>query len=153
MILDSLARCAEYIALHPLFPAAFDYLKAFDPNTPDGKYEIDGKRLYAMVQRYTTAPEEAKAWEAHQVYGDIQFIVSGREKILYAPVGELQSAAPYNEVKDVEKYTNEGVKNVTAAVIPAGFFGIYLPQDGHKPGCMVDGPEPIVKVVIKFKVR
>ena len=153
MILDSLAHSAQYLSLHPLFPAAFDYLKAFDPSTPDGKYEIDGKRLYAMVQRYETAPEAAKAWEAHRVYADIQYIAAGREKILYAPVEELQSAAPYNEAKDVEKYTNEGVRNVSASVIPAGFFGIYLPQDGHKPGIMVgQGGEPIVKVVIKVQL-
>ena len=153
MILDSLAHSAHYLSLHPLFPAAFDYLKAFDPNTPDGKYEIVGKRLYAMVQRYDTAPEAAKAWESHRVYADIQYIVAGREKILYAPVDELQSAGPYNPEKDVEKYTNEGVRNVTASVIPAGFFAVYLPQDGHKPGVMAgDVAEPIIKVVLKVQV-
>jgi len=153
MILDSLAHCSHCLPLHPLFPAAFDYLKQFNPNTPDGKYEIEGKRLYAMVQRYDTAPEEAKAWEAHRVYADIQYIVAGREKILYAPVEELQSTAPYNEAKDVEKYTNEGVKNVSSSVVPAGFFAIYLPQDGHKPGVMAgQGAEPVVKVVIKVQI-
>ena len=153
MILDSLAQCAHYLPLHPLFPAAFDYLKQFDPNTPDGRYEIDGKRLYAMVQRYETAPEEAKTWESHRAYADIQYIVAGREKILCAPVEELQSAVPYNEAKDVEKYTNEGVRNISASVLPAGFFGIYLPQDGHKPGIMAgEGGEPVVKVVLKVQV-
>ena len=153
MILDSLAHCADYTSMHPLFPAAFDYLKQFDPNTPDGKYEIDGKRLYAVVQRYDTAPEETKAWEAHRVYADIQYIVAGREKIIYAPVEELQSTTGYNDVKDVEKYDGSGVKYPVATVIPAGFFGIYLPQDGHRPGIMVDAPEPIVKVVIKLRIK
>ena len=153
MILDSLNHCAQYASLHPLFPAAFEYLKSFDPNTPDGKYEIDGKRLYAAVQRYETAPEETKAWEAHQVYADIQFIVAGREKIIYAPVEELTSTTPYNEVKDVEKYSGASVKNASPTVIPAGHFAVYLPQDGHRPGCMVGGPEPIVKVVIKVQLK
>ena len=153
MILDSLTHCADYVTLHPLFPAAFEYLKKFDPNTPDGKYEINGKRLYAAVQRYDTAPEETKTWEAHRVYADIQFIVAGREKILYAPVEELQSATPYNDARDVEKYNGETVKNVAVTIIPAGFFAVYLPQDGHKPGCMVDHPEPIVKVVIKVQLK
>jgi len=153
MILDYLTHCADYAALHPLFPVAFEYLKNFDPNTPDGKYEIDGKRLYAAVQRYDTAPEETKTWEAHRVYADIQFIVAGREKILYAPVKELQSATPYNQAKDVEKYSGENVRNAAATIVPAGFFAVYLPQDGHKPGCMVDQPEPIVKVVIKVQLK
>ncbi len=149
MILDSLAHCANYLPLHPLFPAAFDYLKKFDPCTPDGKHEIDGKRLFALVQRYDTVPEEAKAWEAHRLYADIQYIVSGRERILHAPVEELQSSLPYDAAKDLEKFRNTGVKTVSSGVIPAGSFGIYLPQDAHKPGVMVDGPEPVLKVVIK----
>ena len=153
MILDSLAQCADTAPLHPLFPAAFDYLKRFDPNTPDGKYEIEGKRLYAVVQRYETAPEETKTWESHQVYADIQYVVSGREKILYAPVGELDSTGPYNPEKDVEKYDGTRVQNPTAMLVPAGYFAVYLPQDGHKPGCAVEGPEPVVKVVLKIRVR
>ena len=153
MILDSLAHAATYAPLHPLFPAAFDYLKNFDPATPDGKYEIDGTRLYASVQRYDTAPEDTKSWEAHRVYGDIQYIVSGREKIFYAPVGELISSIPYNDAKDVEKYTAENAQNIAPHILPAGYFGVYLPQDGHKPGCAVDVPEPVVKVVIKVRLQ
>ena len=154
MIQDCLDHCADYAALHPLFPAAFDYLKQFDPNTPDGKYEIEGQRLYASVQRYETAPEESKAWETHQVYADIQFIASGRERILYAPVESFQPTTPYNPAKDVQKYDGAGVSNVTSMVIPAGSFAVYLPQDGHKPGCQAsDRPEPVVKVVIKVRLK
>ena len=151
MIIDSLAHSADYAGIHPLFPAAFDYLRSFDPATPDGKYEIDGKRLYAMVQRYETAPETSKTWEAHRIYADIQYIVSGREKIFYSPVDQLQSSTPYNGEKDVEKYT--GPADAAADVLPAGHFAVYLPQDGHKPGCMVDQPEPVVKVVIKIRLK
>lgn len=153
MIQDRLDHCAQYTALHPLFPAAFDYLKQFDPNTPDGKYEIAGPSLYASVQRYETAPEESKAWETHQVYADIQYIVSGREKILYTPAEDFQPTTPYNPAKDVQKYDGAGVQNVTAMVIPAGSFAVYLPQDGHKPGCIAgDEAEPVVKVVIKVRL-
>ena len=154
MIQDRLDHCADYAALHPLFPAAFDYLKNFDPNTPDGKYEIEGQRLFASVQRYETAPEATKAWETHQVYADIQFIASGREKILYSPAEAFQPTTPYNPAKDVQKYDGAGVNHVTAMVIPAGSFAVYLPQDGHKPGCQVgETPEPVVKVVIKVRLK
>jgi len=153
MIQDSLVHSAQYAALHPLFPAAFEYLKNFDPNTPDGKYEIEGQRLYASVQRYETAPEASKAWETHQVYADIQFIASGREKILYTPAQDFQPTTPYNPAKDVQKYDGAGVKSVTSMVIPAGSFAVYLPQDGHKPGCQVgNDAEPVVKVVIKVRL-
>jgi biofilm protein TabA len=152
MIIDSLANAASYANLSPLFAAGFEYLRQFDPNTPDGKYEIDGKKLFASVQRYTTAPEDQKAWEAHRVYADIQYMVAGREKIFYTPVGNLTVSVPYNDAKDVEKYANDLKGAAAGVVLSAGEFGIYLPQDGHKPGCFVDAPEPIVKVVVKVQV-
>ena len=153
MILDTLNHAGNYTALHPLFPAAFDYLRQFDPNTLDGKYEIDGDRLYAVVQRYETAPDEARIWEAHRVYADIQFMVSGRERMIHAPVEELRTGAPYNEAKDVRKYDDEHVRNATSVIVGGGSFCVFLPQDGHKPGCMVDRPEAVVKVVIKVKLK
>lgn len=153
MIIDSLSHSADYLGLHPLFPAAFEYLRHFDPATPDGKYELDGKRLYAMVQRYDTAPEAAKAWEAHRVYADIQYIVSGREKIGYAPVEELESSIAYNDLKDMEKFTGEKAIHAVMNLLSAGNFAVYLPQDGHKPGCAVEQPEPVVKVVIKVRLK
>ena len=51
MIQDQLVQSAHYEGLHPSFPQAFAWLKAFDPQTPDGKYEIAGPALTAGVQR------------------------------------------------------------------------------------------------------
>jgi YhcH/YjgK/YiaL family protein len=152
MILDSLAHSAQYAAIHPLFPQAFDYLRQFDAATPDGKYELDDKQLYAVVQRYETAPKEAKKWEAHRVYADIQYIVSGTEQIFYAPTPTLQTSVPYNDTKDVELFAPDSVKNASSLIIPGGFFGVFFPQDAHQPGCFVNQPEQILKVVIKVRI-
>jgi len=153
MILDNLAHSDIYLPLHPLFSAAFAYLKAFDPATPDGKYLIDGDRLYAAVQRYTTAPADTKAWETHQVYADIQYIVSGSERLFYAPAEVLPVGTPYNDAKDVQKYGTGVIPNAADTVLSAGEFAIYLPHDGHKPGCIVEAPEAIVKVVLKVRLN
>jgi YhcH/YjgK/YiaL family protein len=153
MILDTLAHSDSYLAVHPLFSAAFAYLKAFDPATPDGKYPIDGQRLYAAVQRYNTAQADTKAWETHQVYADIQYIVSGSERLFYAPAETLPEGTPYNDVKDVQKYGTGTIPNAASTILSAGEFAIYLPHDGHKPGCIVECPEPIVKVVLKVRLK
>lgn len=151
MILDTLANSADYAGMHSLLPAAFDYLRRFDPATPDGRYPLDGDRLYAMVQRYGTAPEETRAWETHRVYADIQFMVVGQESMIYAPAANLSVGTPYNEAKDVQKYGTGQAKDSTSLLVAAGSFCIFLPQDGHKPGCMVAQPEPVVKVVLKLR--
>ena len=153
MILDTLAHGDDYAALHPLFPVAFNYLRQFDPNTVDGKYELDGSRLYAVVQRYETAADETRAWEAHRVYADIQLMISGCERMIWAPLEGLGSGTPYNEAKDVQKFDDAPVKNAIPLVVPAGSFCVFLPQDGHKPGCLMKRPEPVLKVVMKVRLK
>ena len=44
-------------------------LKALEP----GKYEIDGKDVYANVTAYTTIPWAEAKYEAHEHYTDIQY--------------------------------------------------------------------------------
>lgn len=152
MILDSLSHSQHCLSLHPLMQPAFDYLRTFDASTPDGKYEVVGSDLTAAVQRYETAPDEEKVWEAHRVFADIQFLVAGTEKILHAPTEELLTRTPYNEAKDVEKFVAPTSATVSSLVLKAGTFCILYPHDGHKPGCMVGHPSPVVKVVLKLRL-
>ena len=104
MILDQLSASAAYESLHPLFPKAFAYLRGFDVKTADGKYELHGQDLVAIVQRYQTAPSADKLWEAHQVYGDIQVVYQGLEHCGHTDQKTLVVTKPYIAEKDVEKY-------------------------------------------------
>ncbi len=53
--------------------------------------------------------------------------------------------------KDIYFYDNaaEGIK----LTVKKGMFAIFMPQDGHKPGCMLTVPEPIRKAVVKVRVK
>jgi len=157
MILDSLSHASSsyedfYEALHPSFPAAFAWLKAFDPSTPDGKYEIGGPELIAIVQRYTTAPAVEKKWESHRVHGDIQYIVSGTELIGYARRESCVVKTPYLPEKDMEIYESPSASSSTLLTMESGSFAIFLPQDAHQPGVMMEEPSSVLKVVVKFRL-
>ena len=152
MILDQLSASAAYVSLHPLFPQAFAYLRAFDVKTEDGKYELQGQDLVAIVQRYQTAPSADKLWEAHQVYGDIQVVYQGREYCGHADRQTLVVTKPYIAEKDVEKYA--APSSPTALLtLGHGNFAIFHPQDGHQPGVQIGAPGDILKVVIKFRLK
>ncbi len=152
MILDQLSRSAAYESLHPLFPQAFSYLRAFDVNTADGKYELQGQDLVAIVQRYRTAPSADKMWEAHQVYGDIQVVHEGLELCGHADQRSLVVTKPYDAEKDVEKYAAPTSPSALLT-LGRGNFAVFHPQDGHQPGVQIDAPAGILKVVIKFRLR
>jgi YhcH/YjgK/YiaL family protein len=148
MIVDSLANAKLYHALHPRLAAAFDYLASFDAATPDGKYPIDADRVHVLVQSYITKPAAEKKWESHRRYLDVQYIVSGRERITAAPIAALTGATEYNEAKDVINYGGaEG--DASTLYLERGQFAIFLPDDGHRPGVAVDASEDVRKVVVK----
>jgi len=152
MILDQLSASAAYESLHPLFPQAFAYLRAFDVHTADGKYELRGQDLVAIVQRYRTAPSADKMWEAHQVYGDIQVVYQGLEFCGHADQRTLVVTKPYVAEKDVEKYAAP-TGPAALLTLGRGNFAVFHPQDGHQPGVQIDAPAEILKVVIKFRLK
>ena len=50
MIMDTLSNRHLYEPLQRGLRLGFEYLAAFDPATPDGRYPIDGEQVFALVQ-------------------------------------------------------------------------------------------------------
>jgi biofilm protein TabA len=151
MILDTLPLWQRYAAIHPRFAAAFSFLDGVTPATADGRHDIDGDALYALVQRYRTRSAAGMQLEAHRRYIDVQFIARGREVIHWAPLASLSEVTlPYDTTKDA------GLFALPAATVPlrlvAGQFAILFPDDAHAPCCAWDEPEDVLKVVVKVAV-
>lgn len=152
MVFDNIKNCELYYSMHPRFKDAFDFIKkAIKENLDADKYEIDGKELWASVQEYTSKLEtEAKA-EAHKNYIDIQYIVSGTEVIEGFDIDKATPKSDYNDVKDVMFY--EDLADVTKGILNADEYGIFFPNDVHKPGMCLNGKQDTVKkIVVKVKI-
>lgn len=150
MILDSLSRAGLYFSAGPRLAAGLRWLAAFDPETGDGRYELDGDDLFALVQRYDTAPGAEKRFESHRRFADIQFVAAGRERILHAPVEGLEEETPYDGATDVRFFRDPAASS--SLLLAAGDFAILFPDDAHKPGCMAGGREAVLKVVVKARL-
>lgn len=132
------------------YEKAVEFLKNTDlASLAAGKYEIDGKDVFANVVEYITIPWEEAKFEAHQNYTDIQYVITGCELMSYAPVSELAEKVPYNKEKDVVFYDNENAG--VQIVVKAGQYMIFNPWDGHKPKAFAGTPAPVKKVIIKIK--
>ncbi len=133
-------------ALHALLE-----LRAQD--LPDGRVEVDGDRIYALVQSYTTLPatDDAK-YEAHRNYIDIQYIASGCEAMGWADLARMQVTKAYNAEKDVAN----GVCPLsvgTLVKVNAGEAAVFFPSDAHAPKLAAGDPAPLRKIVMKVKVE
>lgn len=149
MILDSLNNSKQVEGLHPLFKQAFDYVKSTDFSTlEDGKYELDGSRLFVSIASIFGKAKEEAAIETHKKYIDIQLPLLGVEKIGWKPGCELQEeSSPYNEAKDIAFFVD---RPTAYTKIYPGQFAIYFPEDGHAPGI---GEGAIRKVIVKVQVE
>ncbi|HEY3341614.1 MAG TPA: YhcH/YjgK/YiaL family protein [Anaerolineae bacterium] len=148
MIYDNIKNAHLYASLGARFQQAFDYLQQTDLLAlPVGRIELDGKNLYVMVQEYTSKLPEQGKWEAHQRYIDLQYIVSGVEKMGFAALTSLTLGA-YTSEKDFQALSGEGV----FLPLGAGDFMLLWPQDAHMPGMAINTPGPVKKVVVKIAV-
>lgn len=146
MFYDTISNASSYFHLGPRIEAALRYLQNLDPaSLRPGKYEIEGREVYAVVDEYLTKPREEKRWEAHRRYIDVQFIASGREMMGCTPRSGMQSTE-YNPEKDTEWLEGEDGKFLLAE---PDTFVIFEPADAHMPGVSVESPEPVRKVVVK----
>lgn len=150
MILDTLPQCHLYADLGARIRRGFEYLQSFSPGVADGRYELDGDAVFALVQSHPTAPAKGKKFESHQQYLDIQYVAEGIERIQYAPVASLVVDLPYVAEKDCALYRDPD--HVTDLILQPGLFAIFYPADGHKPGCCVEAPMRVKKVVVKVRV-
>jgi len=152
MIFDNLKNASLYYSNHKNFEKGFDFIKkALKENLPAGKYEIDGKDLYASILEYDTKKNADGKTEGHRNYIDIQFIVWGEEVIKDADISKVQLKTDYNPDKDVEFYYD--TDKFSLLTLESGDFAIFFPCDIHKPSIAVnDNPAPVKKIVVKVKI-
>lgn len=150
MILDVLSNSARYEGLHPGFDKAFAFLKEAQKELPAvGRYELDGDRVYALVQQYDTIPAENTKWEAHKKYIDIQFIHAGAEVISWDNISRMPAGQAYNPDKDCYVYQAPGASPLE---LQAGTFAIFYPEDLHRPKELFKTAGPVTKIVVKVLV-
>ncbi len=149
MIFDTLDKQALYRNCHPGLDLAFDYLLGLDPKAEDGKVELDGERVFAIVQSYETKPAEGREFESHLKYIDVQYIISGEEIIYHSPLDVLKASMSYDAERDLIFYTGQASQ---ALIMKPGTFSVLFPQDGHLPCCTHQNTCHVKKVVVKVRV-
>ena len=139
---------------HPSLNAmgeAFRFLSRPDLQTLEtGRHDIHGNDMYALVQRSESRAVDSVEFEAHRLYLDIQYLISGEEYIAVTSQQELTVSKPYDESKDIEFYLKPAKYQKIA--MPPGRFAVFYPKDAHLPNCYPHRPGPLHKVVVKVRL-
>lgn len=146
MILDTLGQADRYLALHPLFARAFEYLRStnLDALAP-GKHAIQGEQLFAIVESCPGRSRAEAKLECHRHYIDIQLVLEGVDEMGWKPLAECADpATDYDAARDIRFFRDAPSSWITT---PPGSFCLFFPDDAHAP--LVSAGR-IRKVVVKI---
>ncbi len=127
-----------------------DFLANIREDMPEEHTPLDGDTVHARIMSYPTKiPTDCKI-EAHDIYVDIQFTLTGGEGIDIFPREESQELTADDE-KDFYTFSNDHPPQLSIANLP-GWFTMIFPHEAHRPQESLDGACRIVKKgVIKIK--
>lgn len=150
MLFSHISDAEKYDYRGERFQRAFRWLAESDlEKMLVGSYSIEGEDVVAHVQEYSTSPSEDLLFETHDAHFDIQYLISGVEKIAVCKRDGLQATKRVSE-NDTILYEDPALCG--AVLLMPGDFLILPPEDAHKPRCMADEPEWVRKVVVKVQL-
>lgn len=124
----------------------FEFLAKTDfSRLEDGRHVINDY-MYVNVETYQT--KEDALFEAHRDYIDIQYIISGEEKIGVTKYSDCTENTPYDKERDIEFLNGEG----EFYPMKTGDYMILYPTDAHKPSISLNEKATVRKAVVKVRV-
>ena len=152
MITSPLAKLGRYRGLNANLDKALAWLEAGGwEELPVGRKDIDGEKVYVLIQSYETKQPEAARYESHRDYLDIQLLISGREIIEVRNREGLKVAVPYQP--DIEFYETPEPNPCYSMSIGPGDALVFFPEDAHRPQLAPGGESSRVrKLVLKIAI-
>ncbi len=150
MIVDSFKHINIYRELSEDIYQGLLFLKSAKPEIKHGEYFIN-HRVKAIVNSYMTEGDYTKGFEAHKHVIDIQYPITGLERVIWSPIADMEIKIPYDEERDRTFYTNQSPQG-TYVDIGNGIYAIMFPQDGHAPKQYIDHPRLIKKITVKVSL-
>ena len=152
MIASDLKHVEDQLAMTPCLQKALSFLRWTNVSElAEGKVEIEGERIYALVQCYDTLAADKLKLEFHRKFIDVQYIVSGEEVIGWASVERVAITEAYDEEKDIA-FGTAPLGEVTPVHLSAGQLVVLYPEDAHAPKLAAGKPSPVKKIVVKVAV-
>jgi biofilm protein TabA len=154
MIVAELEHMTPEVAPSPNLQRALEFLRQVrGADLPDGRIEIDGDRVFALVQSYETAGAgDPVILEAHRKYIDVQYVVAGQEVIGWALTDHVPVTVDYEEAKEAW-FGAIPASSTTFVHLTAGEVAIFHPTDGHAPRLAAGTSSAVKKIVVKVAVE
>ena len=150
MIIDKLENAKKYYVLGENIKKGFEFLKNENlVDTECKKHIISGEDIWANIQDLELKEADKAPWEVHRKYTDIQFVISGIERMDWANLESFSPNDDFDFEKDIQFGKLNDEKAASSLVVKQGYFVIFTPDDLHKPGLKTCGNNKVKKVIVK----
>ena len=145
---------SEVSAEKNVLPAALargiEALMKLDPSRIDaGRYEVEGDKLFVLIQDVDSRTFEESRSEAHSKFADVQIPLSASERYGFSlPQAGLAQVEDRLEANDVAFYENPSREFFMD--IDPGTYVVFLPNELHRPCLTITEKTRIRKAVIKI---
>ena len=149
-----IGHLSDVSAQKSIFPAvlvrAIEALQERDLFTMEpGRYELEGDKLFFLIQDVETRSFDESKSEVHAQYADVQIPLTATERYGYAlPQSGLVAIEDCLETRDFAVYTS--VNNESFIDLEAGSFVVFLPKELHRACLSVTEKSRLRKAVIKI---
>ena len=150
MIIDKIENADLY---YDSVPGLERFIQFYNDNDleqfPACKVRLDGDDLFINIIDLKGKDEKELPMEAHRDYIDIQVPMTDSETMGWKPqVDCQQELEEYDEGKDMELYRD---KSQLLFDVPVGYFVVFFPSDGHRPG--IAPGRSLRKLIVKTRVQ
>ena len=102
MIIDKIENAHLYYSINPNLKKGLIAIADINPDLIETKrYDIDGDKVYALVQEYEPKNINDGKYEAHRKYTDIQFMLKGSELMGWANLSQFTPNCDFDVENDV----------------------------------------------------
>lgn len=149
MLVSSIKNYQEILKFFPQLDIVFDFIKnKVSYDMKDTRIEL-ANGIYAVIQTCQPKPKKEQVLEKHKKYVDLQFVISGKEKIGWKYFDDnFKVLKEYNSGNDIAFYSDIPDTFIN---LNEGEFAIFFPEDTHAPLCYNDTVKKcIVKIPIEY---
>ena len=148
MIIERVPEILRYREVLPGIEKGLEALLALGEHPAEGRYEFDGG-FFTVLEGDTKSPEGGEL-EPPRRYIDVQFLLEGREEVVWGYLPELTPRTEYDGEKDIQMLTGKAEQ---CTLITAGMVWAAFPEDAHMPGRHTGEMSHYRKAVMKLPVK
>lgn len=149
MIFDKISNLEKYKSI-PNINQIVDFIRNSNfLDLPEGKTEINGKKLFANSVRYLPKPPEENNFEIHKLYTDVHLVLKGAEKIQITNKENLKKMVE-DKISQDDFQLFTAFDYISDIIAGENDFIVFFPGEPHKPGCSFrESDEEVSKIIFK----